>query len=402
MAERSRSREGDARAESRAADQSVARPTPLKLVSGAVAGDDLGQVAASAASALARPVAISIPTLGEPVVSPSGALTEAEITAIVAHGAAVIRGELRAPPAILAESVEVRLGEDVVGIVAAARHAGEDDVGADLRAWLEAGAAAAAVAAVMRDAHDGGLERSRRALLEGLRAGPPTDVPLFLDQARGLGFDFSAGAVAFCAQPLSKGATPGLGELATGRRALMVDVGGGRLCGLVPLGPSLPPGAAQALADELSGLGLRVALSAPQRQPASLHDALREAELIAELETAVAGQEETYRLLIGILLRDPDQVEELRIRTIAPLSVYDSEHDTDLVATLEAFLAHHGSTTDTAEAMSLHRHTVGYRLARVHEVSGLSPYESSGRERLGLGLKAHHILEASRRLPSRG
>jgi hypothetical protein len=35
----------------------------------------------------------------------------------------------------------------------------------------------------------------------------------------------------------------------------------------------------------------------------------------------------------------------------------------------------------------------------VHEVSGLSPYESDGRERLGLGLKAHHILVANRRLP---
>jgi DNA-binding PucR family transcriptional regulator len=49
--------------------------------------------------------------------------------------------------------------------------------------------------------------------------------------------------------------------------------------------------------------------------------------------------------------------------------------------------------------MALHRHTVGYRLARVQEVSGLSPYESEGRERLSLGLKAHRIMVAeSRRL----
>ena len=47
--------------------------------------------------------------------------------------------------------------------------------------------------------------------------------------------------------------------------------------------------------------------------------------------------------------------------------------------------------------MTLHRHTVGYRLSRVHEVSGLSPYESDGRERLSLGLKAHQILEADAR-----
>jgi DNA-binding PucR family transcriptional regulator len=48
--------------------------------------------------------------------------------------------------------------------------------------------------------------------------------------------------------------------------------------------------------------------------------------------------------------------------------------------------------------MKLHRHTVGYRLSRVHEVSGLSPYESDGRERLSLGIKAHEILDAERRL----
>ena len=48
--------------------------------------------------------------------------------------------------------------------------------------------------------------------------------------------------------------------------------------------------------------------------------------------------------------------------------------------------------------MKLHRHTVGYRLARVHEVSGLSPYESDGRERLSLGLKADQILAANERI----
>jgi sugar diacid utilization regulator len=52
--------------------------------------------------------------------------------------------------------------------------------------------------------------------------------------------------------------------------------------------------------------------------------------------------------------------------------------------------------------MDLHRHTVGYRLARVHEVSGLSPYESDGRERLSLGLKADRILMAHERLTKPG
>jgi DNA-binding PucR family transcriptional regulator len=128
--------------------------------------------------------------------------------------------------------------------------------------------------------------------------------------------------------------------------------------------------------------------------------ALREAELLLELSAGgeLAGQEETYRLLIGVLLHDRDELELLRSQTISPLTHYDAEHDTELLTTLRAFLAHDGSTSETAFAMGLHRHTVGYRLARVHEVSGLSPHESDGRERLGLGLKAHQILEAERRL----
>ena len=98
-----------------------------------------------------------------------------------------------------------------------------------------------------------------------------------------------------------------------------------------------------------------------------------------------------------MLARDRDELQALRERTVSPLADYDERHDTELLATLRAFLAHDGSTTETAEAMKLHRHTVGYRLARVHEVSGLSPYESDGRERLSLGIKAREILAAEQR-----
>jgi purine catabolism regulator len=144
-----------------------------------------------------------------------------------------------------------------------------------------------------------------------------------------------------------------------------------------------------------------VAVAAERQDPAKLHEAVREAAVLLELalsgEALFSEQEDTYRLLIGILLRDRDELELLRQRTIAPIRVYDDEHDTELSTTLQAFLAHDGSTTETAEAMQLHRHTVGYRLTRVQEVSGLSPYESDGRERLSLGLKADQILEADNR-----
>jgi purine catabolism regulator len=138
----------------------------------------------------------------------------------------------------------------------------------------------------------------------------------------------------------------------------------------------------------------REAASAASRSGRSL----REAELLRELGPGANGQEQTYRLLVGVLLTNPAELEGLRAETVSPLMAYDAEHGTELVSTLREFLLHDGSTTETAERMQLHRHTVGYRLARVHEVSGLSPYESDGRERLSLGLKADQILAANRRL----
>lgn len=402
--ERARSLDSNpAPAGDRGAADAAPRSTPLTIVSGAVAGDDLLSVAASTSGALGRPVTIAIPSLGEPVVWPRGGIAESGVRTIVEHAAAVIREPASEPPEIIADAVAVRIGQDVVGIIAVTPSDHTRELTPEQFAWLEAGAAGAAVSALLRDAQEGGLEASRRALLQALRTGPPADVSALVSHARRLGFDLGSGAVALCATPAPDVGAIAPAELLSRRPALLAEVGHGRLCGLVPISSPLASlDGAEQIAAELTDLGMLVALSGPRRDPATLHDALREAELLVELSASPAGslsgQEETYRLLIGILLRGRDELELLRSQTISPLSAYDSRHDTDLLATLQAFLAHHGSTTETAEAMSLHRHTVGYRLARVHEVSGLSPYESDGRERLSLGLKAHQILEADQRV----
>ena len=383
----------------RGADTTVPRSTPLTIVSGAVAGDDLHSVAASASEAIGRPVVIAIPALGEPVIWPSGSFAAGELAEIVAHATALLSGELAHTPAVIAAAVPVRIGREVVGVVAAP--SGDPAPASDERAWLEGAAAAAAVTALMREASKGDLEGSRRALLQALVAGRPADVEATVSHARRLGFELSTGAIAICAQA-ELGRDPwALDDLGAIHGALLADFGAGRVLGLLPI-PAIPDdGSAQALLTDLASRGMQVALSAPRRDAGALHDGLREAELLVELasspEASIPGQEETYRLLIGVLLREPEELEQLRTRTISPLVAYDSQHDTELVGTLLAFLAHHGSTTETAEAMGLHRHTVGYRLSRVHEVSGLSPYESDGRERLSLGLKADQILAADER-----
>ena len=362
------------------------------MVSGAVAGDDLQSVAGSASEALGRPVAIALPSLGAPVLWPPDASMPDSIRDFLAAWT----GTSSRPPGV-ADAVPIVIGQDVVGIAAAL---GDGTLTGDERAWLEAAAAAAAVTALMRESTEGDLEDSRRALLRAFATGRKPDVTRLVGQGRRLGFDLSSGAVAVCAQ-LANEREP---APRSHPEALLADIGGGRLLGLVPLTAESPGETVRSLAAELDAHSTTVGVSAPRRDPAALHEALREAELLVELaraDASLATQEETYRLLIGVLLRGPEELELLREQTVAAISSYDSEHDTDLLATLQTFLAHHGSTTETAEAMSLHRHTVGYRLTRVQEVSGLSPYESDGRERLSLGLKANQILEADKRRADR-
>ena len=368
-----------------------------------MAGDGIERVARSASEAIGQPVAIILPSAWAPVVWPTGAIAARVLEDLVRYAAAVAAGADAKLPGTVARAEPIRIGHEVVGIVATIAGVFVNGAGPGSSDWLEATAAAAAVTRLMDGGTDGEATDMTRALLSALVASPPADVRTLLAEGRRLGVDLSGGAIGVCArgQPSVDAA------VLDGDGALVAELGPGRVAGLVSLSEeSAAERRATGLAERLTVCGLAVGVSAPRRQAALLHEALREAMLLAELagapETALSGQEETYRLLIGVLLRDPEDVEALRDSTISPLRDYDHEHDTELLVTLATFLAHHGSTTETAEAMSLHRHTVGYRLSRVQEVSGLSPYESDGRERLSLGLKAAQILAASERLSQPG
>jgi purine catabolism regulator len=381
-------------------------PTPLAIVSRAVAGDDgLERVACAASDALGDPVVIVLPSLGAPVVWPADSIPDGLLGELVRFASAAAEGGSTGEPAAVAHSVPIRIGSDVVGIVAAIH--GNGDVAsapasADSRAWLEAAAAAAAVTRLRGDGRRGEEHESRCALLAALIDGSAPDAAALVAEARRLGFDLGAGAIAVYARGSGEYELPA--ALLDGDGALIASLADGRVLGLVPLAREHADRGAGELVEQLQALGYEeaVGVSAPRREPSLLREAVREAMLLAELssapDAALAGQEETYRLLIGVLLRDPEELEQLRSSTITPLVSYDAEHDTELLVTLGTFLAHHGSTTETAEMMGLHRHTVGYRLSRVHEVSGLSPYESDGRERLSLGLKAAQILAAVERI----
>jgi hypothetical protein len=365
----------------RGADSAASRP--LTLVTDAVAGHDLAAIAQGAARGLGAAVVIAVPALGSPVRSPSGPVPDG----LELHARALCGGLGDEPPPGLAEVVAVQIAERVVGLVAALAPAANDTI-VDRWAWLEAAATAASVAVLLHDRHrqTAGAGAARELLVE-LAAGVPDDLADVITRGRRLGVELGGGAIALCATRHPESGPP----FQCPAWVLGAEREPGRMVALVPLVAGADERARE-LAALLQRAGWTVSVSGARRDAAGLHEALREAELLAQLGAA-GGHEETYRLLIGVLLRDRSELERLCARSIAPLAEYDDRHDTDLLVTLRAFLTHDGSTTETAEAMALHRHTVGYRLSRVQEVSGLSPYESDGRERLGLGIKARQILD---------
>ncbi len=155
---------------------------------------------------------------------------------------------------------------------------------------------------------------------------------------------------------------------------------------------------AQELRASLSGFTVTVAHSRPTQDPVDLYRAGKEALLavnVAEAEglpTLAFEDTGAYRLLLPAMSEDPGELESFYEETVAPLSAYDEQYETELVRTVEAFLGNDANVTPTAATMFTHRHTIRYRLERVKELSGHDMSSTEGREKLSLGLKAMRVL----------
>jgi sugar diacid utilization regulator len=160
--------------------------------------------------------------------------------------------------------------------------------------------------------------------------------------------------------------------------------------------------AAQRLERELSaalpGFAVVVAWSRCAQDPVDLYRAGKEALLAANVAEAeghvLLAFEATgaYRLLLPAMSEDPGELERFYAETLAPLVAYDDQYETELVATVEAYLENDGNVAQTASRLFTHRHTIRYRLERVRELGGHDITSSEGREKLSLGLKAMRVL----------
>jgi sugar diacid utilization regulator len=160
-------------------------------------------------------------------------------------------------------------------------------------------------------------------------------------------------------------------------------------------------GLARELDAALAGFHLTIGHSRLAADPVDLYRAGNEARLAVNVgeaeERALLAFEDTgaYRLLLPAISEDPRELERFYSETVAPLSSYDEQYETELVATVEAYLDNDGNVAATAKQLFTHRHTIRYRLERVKELCGHDVSATEGREKLGLGLKAMRVLGIS-------
>ena len=270
---------------------------------------------------------------------------------------------------------------------------------------LRAAALAVIAEVAVADAREEAEREARGSLIQELRARslPAADAT---SKAARLGCDLSRGALALVAAITSTRPSHASALVESEYEGSVAELSDGRLHAVLPArggddAPERTLESAGRIVKRLRGHGL-AAVSSFYPDPGELHRAMREAELVLDviarepriaeaLEDGIAASG-VYRLLFRALISDPEEVRSFYDDTVEPIVRYDTQYRSDLLGTLEEYLASDCNMNATARAIYAHRHTVAYRLDRVRELAGLDPAVTEDRERLGLGIKAYRIL----------
>lgn len=304
-------------------------------------------------------------------------------------------------------SMELALGDEVVGEV---RYIGE---GADAEI-LDVFAAFAALEVERARSAEWGNEGAVSEVVRGIMSGTLSGAEEISAASAELGTDLSRGGGVLMARAHSGSAQDGdwrsrvldltvrtLRTVASGSMAAMGEEEEGAVVTIiVPAADEdrllrVEEALVRELPRSLAGLTVTIARSRHVSDPESLERAGREAHLAlnvgeAEGRSPIAFEETgAYRLLLGT---GQDELMSFYSETVEPLVTYDEQYETDLVATVEAYLDSDGNVPATAGQMFTHRHTIRYRLERIRDLSGHDATATEGRERLSLGIKAMRVL----------
>jgi purine catabolism regulator len=254
--------------------------------------------------------------------------------------------------------------------------------------------------------------------VESLLAGTYSSEEAVRERAERLGFDVEGTAVVLVAR-----ADPGSGAaraqhelLRAGhgwiqRRApgALCTVRSGALAAVLPLGAERDARAVHRLAADLrldcaGAVGsdqVLVGVGRPKPGIGGVRASYREADQALTMGQRLFGGGRVvgfgdlglYRLLYA--LQGHPELREFYEDQVRTLVEYDRRTGAGLMRTLEAFFRCHGSPTEMASLLHLHRNTVLYRLRRIEEIGRIRLDDAETRLNLHLCLRVREVLQAS-------
>jgi sugar diacid utilization regulator len=346
-----------------------------EMVDAALAGSGIERIAELASAYVGRRVLVLVPEQGTQAVEPG------------------LEPELELP---------VNSGGEEIGSVAML--GGDRPAAPDAAELLHIASLATVTTLALEQAREHAAQQLGAGLIDELRHAGLDGAEVARRAAR-LGCDLVRGAVLLVTAVKSSRPRQAMAVVASEYPGAIAELIEGRIYALLPArggdeAPESTVEAACALAAKLRRYG-QTGISSFYSDPGELRRAIQEAELVLEVvsrderlaEQLNGGMSSgVYRLLFRALASHPEEVRSFYEDTVAPVVRYDHQYHTDLVATLEAYLANDCNMNATARAIYAHRHTIAYRLQRVKELSKLDPMISEDRERLSLGLKAYRIV----------
>lgn len=137
---------------------------------------------------------------------------------------------------------------------------------------------------------------------------------------------------------------------------------------------------------------MRVGLSAAAGDLYHLSDQLQQARTASyHTQTFSFFDDLGTERYLSCFIQD-DMSQELYKRIILQLREYDNKHNGRLIETLEAFFRCNMNRNETAESLFVHPETLRYRLNKIFEITGSSPYSSDGIFQLMLALGIQHFF----------
>jgi hypothetical protein len=393
------------------------RDLHTRMLAAVLDGEGLRGLAELAASEAGGPVAIVLPARGLAAASSDDVALDPLASAVAKR----IHRPALPPPDEVIDEHPVEAGGETIGYVLALRAStnGVPELELDREVVLRSAALASLTEVAVADARDELASEVRGTLLEDVRAGRATSEDVVRRAAR-LGCNLDRGAVALAAEIHSSRPRHAVALIASEHASAVAELlpatpragerdgedAPPRVYALLPA-PEASDDPAEATVASARSLVKRLrphglaASSSFCSDPGDLERAISEAELALEvigrdermaqqLTDGIAGG--VYRLLLRALASEPEEVYRFYDDTVEPLVTHDRRYHTDLLATLEAYLASDYNMNATARAIYAHRHTVAHRLGRIKELTGLDPAVGEDRERLGLGVKAYRIL----------